>query len=620
MVMKTKILLSALMLLGAMINGYSQSLYEHMLNVNKQWAYQEDLPKEIFAEAGEKTDNEWIQEHLFRVHHILSKRSTEHLSKEQKASRAQHLEVLHSYAERGRFPINLYHKGRQPVFIDPFGTHCAVGYLMKENGDSWLSNKISHEMNYAYVLDMNDKDLVAWQKGSGFTVKELAWIQPGYPLAVHWDDMKGGANGPVYTLMPNGQGSVFAGGYFDTIGGYQSSSIASYMSGFTGYDWVGLSMDQLKGKVYDMIEYKGDIYAAGAFYQVDSFAAESAVAKWDGSRWTPVGQFYIGALVNTVYTLEVYRDTLYAGGFFRSRYNAPDYFSNFAKWDGSDWRAVDTAGVVGGVGDMVVYKDELIVAGHFEYYGNTLVNNIIAVDSTGNVHALDNGLRVPIYALEVANDTLYAGGELISWDHQDTVGIAAFDGTSWQNILPINSFWHLPSQRVRSLEWTPYGLFAGGDLRPFQMFSYGRNFLRLKDGFIHVHGNLDSTVWTMHYENDILYLGGEFTSGLRFGGNAPFGHVVSLDLNQFFSIDESDRQSVKVYPNPTRGDVKISAIEGLQIEELQLYDLSGKRVQVDYRQNTDSDYEFSTDGLSKGTYVLKMQSDVGILEEKIQVN
>lgn len=617
--MKTKILLSLSLLVFGISSINSQSLYEQMVEVNAQWAYQGDIPEWFYQNDEQYEGNGLLQRHLFSVYNILSNRSTDHLTRAQKQARQSHLKTLKSYAQRGLFPKNHFFQGRRPVFIDPDGTHCAVGYLIKESGDGWLSQKISRNMNYAYVLDMDDNDLVAWQQESGFTVEELAWIQPGYPLAVHWNDMKGGANNSVFTIISDGAGSVFAGGDFDTIGGNQASSVAQYMSGFAGWDWIGLSLDQLRGRVYDVIEYQGDIYAAGAFFGIDSGSGESAVAKWNGTKWEPVGQFYIGALVNIAYTLEVYRDTLYAGGFFRSRFTAQDRFNHLAKWDGSEWRAIDTNLMMGGVSDLAVHDDKLIVAGTFDQYGSVQVNNIMAIDSTGQFQMLGNGLPIPIHALEVANDTLYAGGELLSWDQQDTIGVARLDGNAWQTILPVSQFGNVNKQRVYDIEWTPYGLFIGGDLDLFSMFSIGKNFFRLHNGSIYTHGIVDSTVRALHYENNKLYLGGEFESGLRFGGTQALGHIALLDLNQFFSIKEDKGLQATVYPNPTEGMVQVSLPEGVQVDNVQVFDLSGKLKEVGSTIEGHST-QLDMSRLAKGVYILKLESDIGVLEEKVILN
>src|SRR5690606_10410482 len=78
---------------------------------------------------------------------------------------------------------------------------------------------------------------------------------------------------------------------------------------------------------------------AGAIYQADTVTVGSGVAFWDGNAWHGMGDFYIGALNNEVYDVEVYKGDLYAAGIFRSHSGSPAHFSNFARWNGLSWEA-----------------------------------------------------------------------------------------------------------------------------------------------------------------------------------------------------------------------------------------------------------------------------------------
>lgn len=98
------------------------------------------------------------------------------------AEREGLLDVLAAYAARGEFPVNHVYPGRRPVFIDPDGTLCAVGALVAHASGRAAAEAIAARHRYDYVLDMHDSSIDAWAAEHGFTLRELAMIQPSY----HW--------------------------------------------------------------------------------------------------------------------------------------------------------------------------------------------------------------------------------------------------------------------------------------------------------------------------------------------------------------------------------------------------------------------------------------------------
>ena len=97
-------------------------------------------------------------------------------------SRGAALATLDGYIARGEFPrrTNDGYAGRRPRFIDDRGVHCAVGHLIAVSGEPELARAIAERYEYAYVREIDDPRLGAWAKAHGFTVEELAMIQPSY--------------------------------------------------------------------------------------------------------------------------------------------------------------------------------------------------------------------------------------------------------------------------------------------------------------------------------------------------------------------------------------------------------------------------------------------------------
>lgn len=131
-------------------------------------------------------DREYIQAHLENVLKILRAENTDGLSSAQKTSREKMLTLLDGYRLAGKFPMNYYRHERIPVFIDEHGTHCAVGYLMMMTGEEEMAQRISRTDNYAWVKDIHDPGVAAWQEASGLSVENLKLIQGAYD-SYRWD-------------------------------------------------------------------------------------------------------------------------------------------------------------------------------------------------------------------------------------------------------------------------------------------------------------------------------------------------------------------------------------------------------------------------------------------------
>ncbi|MCU0432979.1 MAG: hypothetical protein MUC87_05955 [Bacteroidia bacterium] len=175
--MKNKLLLLIATLLS--LPGFAGGFYQQLCQFNYNWKnYAHRAPAGTAHDF--TTEREYVQAHLGAVLGILHSNSTSHLSKAQLESRAQMLKWLSEYREAGQFPFNYYRLERIPVFIDEHQTHCAVGYLMMKSGHDDMARRIAAADNYAWVKDIHDAGLPAWQQASGFTVDELKLIQGAY--------------------------------------------------------------------------------------------------------------------------------------------------------------------------------------------------------------------------------------------------------------------------------------------------------------------------------------------------------------------------------------------------------------------------------------------------------
>lgn len=172
---------SLILIITVLISSFTwaNTFYDQLCEFNPTWKdYADRAPKgeyQIF-----ETDQAYIQAHLGAVLDILKSNRTKSLNSAQKQSRRNLIHMLDQYRKDGKFPQNYYRSERTPVFIDEHGTHCAVGYLLMKTGNEAVAQRIAATNNYAWVKDINDPALPAWQIASGFSIAELKLIQGAY--------------------------------------------------------------------------------------------------------------------------------------------------------------------------------------------------------------------------------------------------------------------------------------------------------------------------------------------------------------------------------------------------------------------------------------------------------
>ncbi|MCX6208450.1 MAG: hypothetical protein NTZ59_02825 [Bacteroidetes bacterium] len=164
------------------LSSFSQTTaYQQLVSVNSKWLQVTDFDKTLETlPAKTLNEQQLIQFHLQQTEKLLRNRNVNNFTARQKRKRAKLLNILHSYCVAGKFPINTLHQNRQPYFIDDFNTYCAVGYLMQQSGADAIAKEINATQNYNYLEDIHHPQLMQWVQQSGFSVEELALIQPGY--------------------------------------------------------------------------------------------------------------------------------------------------------------------------------------------------------------------------------------------------------------------------------------------------------------------------------------------------------------------------------------------------------------------------------------------------------
>lgn len=153
--------------------------------------------------------DDWrVREHLRRTERALRAAATD----ERADARPRHLDRLREYRERGEFPRNRHARERSPVFVDDSGTHCAVGYLLHEDGRADLVREVVERENTVRVEDLPDDDPVLdWAEANGLSREDLARIQPSYGPAVRFATTCGPVSCAIAAVLASVAGLVVAG-------------------------------------------------------------------------------------------------------------------------------------------------------------------------------------------------------------------------------------------------------------------------------------------------------------------------------------------------------------------------------------------------------------------------
>ncbi len=133
------------------------------------------------APASHTPDSLRIRTHLEYVFERLGETSSAGMTQKQLQRRVELLGHLADYLEAGRFPHNDGHPAaRRPTFIDTTGAICAVGYLVEKTAGRAVAEQVAARHKYAFIPEIDDPVFLEWVDASGFTIQELAMIQPQY--------------------------------------------------------------------------------------------------------------------------------------------------------------------------------------------------------------------------------------------------------------------------------------------------------------------------------------------------------------------------------------------------------------------------------------------------------
>jgi len=245
----------------------------------------------------------------------------------------------------------------------------------------------------------------------------IAWHPVGEGLSTLF-----GQGGNIYSQIIY-QDDLLVAGSFSLIGTDTVHSLASW----DGEVWYSLNFPAVPEStpfIFAMTMYEGDLYVAGNFKLLIGGQVTHDVARYDGAEWHSVGGGLKGGWTFAT-DLIVFKGELYISGYIlKSEGNAGNMI---LKLKDEQW--VDFGGgVADQINDMVIYNDELYVAGGFDYVGDMIPADNIAKWTGEKWCGLGSIFNNRIHTMEVFNGELYIGGGFTIIDGDTVNNIARYIG------------------------------------------------------------------------------------------------------------------------------------------------------------------------------------------------
>jgi Secretion system C-terminal sorting domain len=587
-IMKRNLLLSTLLFstvaFAQLAPNTPVSLLDHMREVNAEW--RSHMGTSDRTSAAFNSDTERIAQHLHLVREHLAQHTPEGLSAGQVHERSQLLDALEAYADRGVFPKNYVLPYRNPVFIDPHGTACAVGQLMIESGHADLAMRIDAEMELPGVGQ--------WAHEHGFTSDELAWIQPGYAPAVPWFVLGEGTNGTVDEVLTLANGDLLVVGQFTDAGGTVCNGAAL---------WNGSSYTALgslpEGVVNCAIEHAGELFIGGSFNggQID-------LLRWSGGGWT--GEIVFDSKAGEVTALLSHDGMLYAAG-GASGIAGVDYSMQVLQE--GEW--LQTPGWLNGPIHALEFHEGYIIAGG-TFTGSFAsqtedIQHVARYADSGWLQVAD-GLDGGVYDLLVHEGALYATGMMAAMSGP-FFGLASIAGeaTSWTPLMPNIETYIGPSpvdapSVAKSMVVKDDRIFIAGDINAYSGLTYGR-------GLVVYNGAPDAVEPYCDFlgvgnsvallPNDQLVLA---------GASETFSNIIVTDLTS--GVPENEAALTLTFaPNPAKEVLNIGVPQGMIPTTVRLTDAAGRIIHVEGR-TTGSALSVDIRALATGTYQVELNDGI----------
>ncbi len=114
------------------------------------------------------------------------------------------------------------------------------------------------------------------------------------------------------------------------------------------------------------------------------------------------------------------------------------------------------------------------------------------------------------------------------------------------------------------------------------------------------------------FNNNLMFAGYSFLNGTELY-YSNITNLLNSNYNEF-----NDNLKIKIYPNPTSNIINIITNEGKVIENIEIYNIIGEK--VNFNKSTSDNKTIDLSNLEKGVYIIKIKTDGKYSFQKIIVN
>lgn len=255
--------------------------------------------------------------------------------------------------------------------------------------------------------------------------------------------------------------------YFeDSVGCSNIHHIAKW----TGLSWIDLNQEFFYNsnpiRPNSMLNLDSVLLVSGGYDSIRNFSAQGN-AYYNGTSWSAplLCSFFVkqDLLISPVVK---YHDTLFAQNLMRDTLGN---YQIFSKWNGSCWEKLNGvfSNFNGSIKKMIVFNDELYVAGNFSTLNDPLApgksiarwNGMRWDDLNGGL--LNSNLNYPatVNDLSIYNNELYVVGDFQKAGNLNASNIAKWNGNSW---CILSSHFDNP---INNIAFYNDSLFVGGNFK-----------------------------------------------------------------------------------------------------------------------------------------------------------
>lgn len=291
----------------------------------------------------------------------------------------------------------------------------------------------------------------------------------------------------------------------------------------------------VSGVVYAVAVKGTDVYVGGSMLHAGGVPV-NRIAKWDGTKWSALGDGIGNNPDSYVYSIVVEGNNIYVGGEFKTAGGVSA--NGIARWDGANWSSLgsgvsnETPGSRAYVSAIAIKGNDVYVGGRFTKAGNLSANRVAKWDGV-NWSSLGSGVGTDslntVLSMAFRGNELYVGGVFLSAGAVNTNFIAMWNGNNWNDL----SGGLLGT--VRSIAVDGNNIFAGGSFLtagtiPANKIARwdGSTWYSLANGINSQTGYVNSIV----VSGSIIYVGGRFVTA----GDVNANHVAKFSGTMWASM------------------------------------------------------------------------------------